>query len=67
MVAAVRSIEDSLCEEDIARQTCPNHWLENAPAFLPPASVIKGKDSCGTEKDHDQNDGAQSSQSDSHC
>ena len=44
-IAAVGSVEDSLREEDIARQTRPNRQLENVPAFRPPASVTKGKDS----------------------
>jgi hypothetical protein len=59
-IAAVGLVEDSLREEDIARQTRPNRQLENVPAFRPPVAIEKGKKSLKTlEKDLlDQNDGA---------
>jgi hypothetical protein len=61
-IAAVGLVEDSLREEDIARQTRPNRQLENVPAFRPPVNIKKGKDSLKTpEKElepQDQIDGA---------
>src|SRR5271169_466603 len=44
-IAVVGLVEDSLREEDIARQTRPNRRLENVSAFRPPASAAKRKDS----------------------
>ena len=59
-IATVGLVEDSLREEDIARQTRPNRQLENVPAFRPPVTIKNGKDLLKTpEKElQDQNDGA---------
>jgi hypothetical protein len=61
-IAAVGLVEDSLREEDIARQTRPNRQLENVPAFRPVVSIKKGKDSLKTPakelEPQDQNNGA---------
>ena len=42
-ITAVGLIEDSLREEDIARQTRPNRQLENVSAFRPPITIKSGK------------------------
>ena len=59
-IAVVGLVEDSLREEDIARQTRPNRQLENVPSFQPPITIKKGRDSLKTpENEHqDQIDGA---------
>ena len=53
-------IEDRLREEDIARQTPPNHQLEAVPAFRPPAYTVQSKKTSRKEGVEGQANGAMS-------